>query len=63
MARVLAAAFSHPARARLRVLQEFTEQLQVLVRERGQRLAELDDRPQQQPFGFLAVVLERVLLQ
>jgi hypothetical protein len=31
---------------------------QVFVGERGERFAQLDDRPEQQPFGFLAIVLE-----
>ncbi|MGF6695863.1 hypothetical protein OKW38_000474 [Paraburkholderia sp. MM5496-R1] len=32
---------------------------QVFVRERGERFAHLQDGPQQQPFGFLAVAVER----
>jgi hypothetical protein len=52
MTREFAATFGDPARARLRVLQEFAECLQVFVRERGQRLAQLDNRPQQEPLGW-----------
>jgi hypothetical protein len=49
MARVFAATVGDPAYVRLRILQELAKLLQVLVGERRQRFAQLDDRPEQQP--------------
>lgn len=47
-----------PGRSRLRIGEEALVTQAVLVRERGERLAQLHQRPEQQPFGFLAVAVE-----
>ncbi|MCY1528127.1 hypothetical protein D9M68_632220 [compost metagenome] len=57
-ARELLAAGQDPARRRLRIGQEARVGQQVLVRERGQRLAQLQDRPQDQPLDLAPVGLE-----
>jgi len=52
------AAGHHPALRRLRVRQKPPIDEQVFVRERGERFAQFDGRPQQQAFGFLAIGVE-----
>jgi hypothetical protein len=47
-----------PEGLRLWIGEEVLVGQQVFVGERGERFAQLDDRPEQQPFGFLAIVLE-----
>jgi hypothetical protein len=59
LARQLAAGH-HPALGWLWVGQETLVDEQILVRERGQRPAGLDERPQQQAFGLSATVRQRV---
>jgi hypothetical protein len=53
------AAAGHPTLARLRIGKKTLVDEQILMRQRRQRLAQLDDRLQQLPFGFLAVALKR----
>ena len=55
---MLAPAVSGPPRGGLGIGEKVLVDEQVLVRERGERFAHLQDRPQQQPFGFLAVVVK-----
>ncbi|WP_370539077.1 hypothetical protein [Burkholderia cenocepacia] len=59
VARMLAAAVRAPQLGRRGREQELPVHDEILVRERRQRLAARDHGPQQQAFGFLAVVLER----
>ena len=59
VAGMLASAVSGPPRGGLGIGEKVLVDEQVLVRERGERFAHLQDRPQQQPFGFLAVVVKR----
>ncbi len=55
---MLASATGSPARAGLRISEEVLIGQQVLMGQRRERLAHLEHGPQQQPFGFLAVVVE-----
>ena len=57
-ARMLAASACDPRGGWLRVGEKLLIAQAVLMRERGERFAEHHDRPEQEPLGFLAVVVE-----